>query len=271
MLHKLDYFRDPNFKFDPDSHKYTYLCENTGKPIQVFESVSGFISQFKKPFDKNISKYVAKSRGVSQQQILDEWAATAKEGTDLGSLVHEWIEDFYNGKNPKMPTIPSPEEDEFFGHLGLENSFSIEEKATDRINKFLTLHENKLHKLEAKEQEFRIFSRKWGIAGTLDALFFMNPAFYVGDWKTNKDFTDDDHPKGKRQKLLYPFDDLWDNNLNGYSLQLSTYRLILEEEAGFETAGGFLAWIGPQEPKMYKTLDLRDRLREFLNKNNLSS
>ena len=102
-------------------------------------------------------------------------------------------------------------------------------------------------------------------------MFKLNDRYYIGDWKTNKDFKDDDHPNGKRQRLLPPFDDLWDNNLTGYSLQISTYRLILEEEAVFETEGGFLVWIGPNDPKLYKTLDLRDRLREYLNKNNYGS
>lgn len=270
MLDKLNYFRDPNFRFDPIEHSYTYYDE-LGKPVQVFEPVSGFISQFKKPFDsKTISKFVARKQNKSQQQVLDEWAATAKEGTDLGSMVHEWIEDYYNGKNPPMPESLTTEEDQFFADLGIGDSIDIAERARDRINKFLQLHEERLHKLDAKEQEFRIFSRKWGIAGTLDILFHLNGKFYVGDWKTNKKFTTDDHPDGRRQKMLYPFDDLWDNSLNGYSLQISTYRLMLQEEAGFETDGGFLVWLGPDEkPQLYKTLDLRDRLKEWLDKNNL--
>ena len=140
-----------------------------------------------------------------------------------------------------------------------------------KIIKFNKVNEEKLHVFTPIEQEFRMFSKKWGIAGTLDILFHMdsNSNYYVGDWKTNKAFTTDEHSKGRRGKMLAPFEDLWDNSLNGYSLQISTYRLMLEE-AGFETAGGFLIWIGPEEPKLYKALDLRDRIREHLGKNNFS-
>jgi hypothetical protein len=269
MLEKLDYFKDPNFKFDPVSHSYTYVNPDTGKPVQIFESVSGFLSQFKKPFDSDrIAGYVAKSRKTSKEVVLAEWKATAKEGTDTGTYVHEWIEDWYNGKNPDIPIVN--EVDEFFSDPGLSEPFNLEKRALDRIHKFLKLHEDRLYKLEAKHQELRIFSRKWGIAGTLDVLFFLDPFFYVGDWKTNKKWTDDDHKDGRRQKMLYPFEDLWDNSLNGYSLQISMYRLMLEE-AGFETEGGFLVWLGPAEPKVVKCLDLRDRLREFLDKNNFVS
>lgn len=266
MISKLEYFNDPNFKFDPISHSYTYMNAETGKPIQIFEPVSKFISQFKTPFDADrIARYVAKSKKTTKAAILAEWAATAKEGTDLGTFVHEWIEDYYNGKNPPLP-VPIFED---LGLGALNSDETFEHKALDRIQKFQSLYEDKLYKFKPICQEFRIFSRKWGIAGTLDGLFELTKSHYVGDWKTNKDFTDDDHPKGRRQKLLYPFEDLWDNNLNGYSLQLSTYRLILEEEAGFETEGGFLAWIGTKDPKMYKTLDLRDRLRDYLKNHSL--
>lgn len=267
MIESLNYFKDPNFKFNPEEHSYTYYENN--KPVQIFEPVSGFIGQFKKPFDPSISKYVAKSRGVSQEQILKEWEQAKIEGTELGSYVHEWIEDYYNGKNPSMPIIEK-EQDPFYIHIENDQP-TFEEKAKDRIDKFLKINETKLNIMSPVLQEFRIFSRKWGIAGTLDVLFNLNSntlKYYVGDWKTNKDFKTDDHPKGKRQRMLYPFDDLWDNDLNGYSLQISTYRLMLEEETGFKTDGGFLIWLGPEEPKLYKTLDLRDRIKEFLIKNN---
>jgi len=263
MLSKLECFNDPNFTFDPISHSYAYINPETKRPIQIFESVSGFISQFKKPFEaEKIAGFVAKRRGVSRATILAEWAATAKEGTDLGTWVHEWIEDWYNGINPPEPTL-----NEGFDLALLDPMGTFDERKYDRVQKFKELYKLRLYKLKAEKQELRIFSRKWGIAGTLDSLFSLNERFYIGDWKTNKKFTDDKHPDGRRQKLLYPFNDLWDNNLNGYSLQLSMYRLMLEE-AGFETDGAFLAWVGPDAPMLRQTLDLRDKLREFLTKNN---
>jgi len=246
MLSKLDYFRDPSFVFDHDEHSYTYISKENGLPIQYFESVSGFISQFKKPFDaQSISKFVARSRGQTQEEVLLEWETAKVEGLTLGSTVHDWIEDYYNGTNPNLP---------------------ICERAKYRINQFKELKENKLKNFKPTEQEFRVFSRKWGIAGTLDVLFELHGKYYVGDWKTNKDFTHDAHKKGRRQKMLYPFNHLYDNSLNGYSIQISTYRLLLEE-AGFETDGGFLIWLGPSGSKLYKTLDLRKEIKEYLNSN----
>lgn len=248
---KLDYFRDPNFVFDEESHTYSYLNPLTGRPVQTFQSVTGFLGQFKKPFDSDrIAGMVAKKRGTSKRVVLAEWKEISDTALFLGTNVHKWIEDYYNGLNPTLP---------------------LNESEQDRVNKFLSLYKEKLHKFTPIHQEFRLFSRKWGLAGTLDALFGLNSRRYVGDWKTNKKFTTDDDTEGRKQKLLYPFEDMWDNSLNGYSIQLSLYRLMLQEEAGYETDGGFIVWIGPKEkPEMHKIVDLRDRLYDFLQKNNNS-
>lgn len=250
MEEKLKYFLDPNFKFNEESHTYTYVDPNTGKPVQNFKSVTGFISQFKKKFDADFwAKIKAKQQGKTRDQILNEWKQKSDTALDLGTDVHKWIEEFYQGANPSDPEHP---------------------EVLSRVNKFKQLHEERLYKLTPVTQEFRVFSRKWGLAGTMDILFKMGNQYYVGDWKTNSKFTTDLHPKGKYQKMLWPFEDLWDNSLNGYSIQISTYRLILQEEAGFTTSGGFLTWIGPDgKPELHKVVDLRDRLYQFLQKEDL--
>jgi hypothetical protein len=253
-ISKLEYFRDPNFVFNEEAHTYHYMNPETGRSVQKFMSVTQFLSQFKKPFDSEmIAAIVAKSRTrkgepTTKAQVLLEWKEISDTALILGTNVHKWIEDHYNGDSPNLPDHP------------------IE---LDRVNKFLELHKEKLHKFTSVHQEFRVFSRKWGLAGTLDILFFLNNLFYIGDWKTNKKFTTDADPEGRKQKMNYPFEDLWDNSLNAYSIQLSLYRLILKEEADFDTHGGFLVWIGPKEkPELHKIVDLRDRLRTFLEKNN---
>ena len=247
MLSKLDYFRDPNFIFNEHEHSYVYINPETYLPIQIFESVSGLVSQFKKPFNADtISKYVAIKRNITKEEVLLEWENSKIEGLTLGTTVHNWIENYYNGNNPDIPECLN---------------------AVNRIHQFKHLKENKLKNFKPIEQEFRLFSRKWGIAGTLDVLFELNGKYYIGDWKTNKKFTSDNHKEGKKSKMLYPFNDLYDNSVNGYSIQISAYRLILEE-AGFKTEGGFLIWLGPNGSEFHKTIDLRHRIKEYLDTNN---
>jgi len=247
---KLNYFLDPNFRFNEEEHTYVYLDSNTGKPVQTFESVTGLVGKFKKPFASHfIAGRVANKRGVSRESVLNEWAQISNTALTLGTAVHKWIEDFYNGEDPSIPEDPI---------------------IAGRVRKFKQLYEARLNQLTPIKQEFRVFSRKWNLAGTMDKLAKFegdSTKYYVGDWKTNKKFTTDEVPEGRGQKLLWPFDDLYDNSLNSYSIQISTYRLLLQEEANFPTHGGFVVWIGPEgDPQIHKTLDLRDRIQYYLNK-----
>lgn len=239
---KLEFFEDPNFKFIEDNHTYWYGEEQ-------LISTTKFIGRFSPEFDSDFwAKKKAEQRDVPVETILEEWKQKAEHACDLGTEVHEWIEYFLNKDKP--------------------NPISSEEVKL-RIEKFARIYKDRLHKLEPIKQEFRVFSRKWRLAGTVDALFAASGMAIVGDWKTNGKFTTD-KDYSFNTKLLYPFEDLDANNLNKYSIQLSLYRLIMEEEAGYKTNSAFLCHIGPDdEAQVYQAKDFRARLKVYLDKTRL--
>ena len=56
-------------KFLEDTHQYINIETN-----EEYCSVSKLLGRYKEKFDaENISKWVAKKRGVSQEEILKEW------------------------------------------------------------------------------------------------------------------------------------------------------------------------------------------------------
>lgn len=244
---KLDFFKDPYFIFEEQSHSYTYRGV-------VYDSVTTFLRRFKIPFDRDYwIKRKAAEAGVDPSVIENDWTQKAVTAASLGTRVHKWIEDFWSGENPIMPE---------------------KEEDIRRVESFLQLYESKLKNLVPLKSELKIFSKKWRLAGTVDQPFLMwdekqsKVLFLVGDWKTNKDFKDDEHPKGRYKKLLHPFTDLYENSHNEYSIQISLYRLILEDELGIETHGGFLVHIGPEgNAKIYPVKDLRERLKAYLQQN----
>jgi ATP-dependent exoDNAse (exonuclease V) beta subunit len=238
ILEKLEEFNDPDFKFEPKYHKYTYLGDQ-------FISVTKFIQQFHEPFDSDFwSKKKADQRGVDQEVIQNEWKKLNDYANEVGTDTHQWIEDYFN---KLWKPIPS--------NLDLIH----------RINKFNKIFAQHLHKLEPLKFEVRVFSKKWKIAGMIDSLFLYKGKIFILDWKTNKQFTSDDHPKGKYQKLLEPFEEHYKNHLSEYSIQLSLYSLILEEW-GFEIGGAYLVHIGPgdEDAELHKVIDMREKLRMFL-------
>lgn len=244
---KLEFFKDIKFTFDEASHTYRY---NGVK----FDSVTTYLKNFKIPFDRDFwSRKKAEERGVDVSVVLEEWQNKANAATGLGTQVHKYIEDFWSGKEPQLPQDGTP--------------------LRERIDKFLEIYEKKLKVLIPLKSELKIFSKKWRLAGTIDQPFLFwdeklgKMFLLVGDWKTNGDFKHDDHPKGRYKKLLRPFPHLWENHHNEYSIQISMYRLILEE-AGIETESGFLCHIGPEDdPKIYPAKDLREPLRAYLDQN----
>ena len=244
---KLEIFTDERFRFDEDSHVYKY------EGIK-YESVTTYIKKFKVPFDRDFwSKKKAEERGVDVSVVLNEWQTKSDVANVLGTNVHKWIEDFWSGKNPDLPD---------------------NQELRDRIDKFMEIYEKRLNVLLPLKSELRVFSRKWRLAGTIDQPFLFwshkdsRPFLIIGDWKTNGDFKHDDHPKGRYKKLLRPFSHLYENHHNDYSIQISLYRLILEEEANIETQDGFLCHIGPEgSAKIYRTKDLREPLKAFLDAN----
>jgi ATP-dependent exoDNAse (exonuclease V) beta subunit len=236
---QLDCFEDIKFEFDPAAHRYTYEGD-------TFTSVTRFIQQFHKPFEQDYwSKKKAEQAGVPQDWILAEWKKLNDYANEVGTDTHQWIEDYFNKIWKPLPTNPD---------------------VIHRINKFNKIYVKQLHKLEPLKFEVRVFSKKWKIAGMIDSLFVYRGKIYILDWKTNKDFTDDNHQKGTYEKLLAPFQDHYKNHLNEYSIQLSMYALILEEW-GFDIGGAYLVHIGPgdEDAELYKVVDMRDNLKLFLN------
>lgn len=246
-LKKISIFNTPDFTFDEPTHVYTYKGEQ-------FPSVTGIISKFHPPFDEEYwIEAKAKERGVTKDVIRQEWKDKADYACDLGSEVHCWIEDYYNKEWRLIPTNPD---------------------YANRIKKFIDIYTERLHLLEPLAMELRIWSERWKIAGTIDALFLKHDIennktyLLVGDWKTNKKFTYDNHPDGRYSKMLAPFDNMYNNKHNDYSIQISIYRLMLREH-GIHTDGGFLCHIGPDDmpPRIFNAIDLTEKLEKYLDEN----
>jgi ATP-dependent exoDNAse (exonuclease V) beta subunit len=238
ILKKLDSYNDPNFKFDARKHKYTLEGEH-------FISVTQFKERFLPHFDSDYwSKIKAEQAGISQAEMLLEWKKLNDRANIIGTATHNWIENYYNRLYQELP-----------------HDMDI----LDRINKFNIAYGKWLFKLTPIKFEQRIFSRKWKIAGMMDSLFYYNGSVFILDWKTNKEFTHDEHDKGKYESLLLPFDNWFKNHLNEYSIQVSLYKLILRE-VGIEVKASYLLHIGPnEEAKMYKAHDFSDLLEGYLN------
>jgi len=204
-------------KFDSSSH--TYKVNGNQRT-----SVTTFTKDYKPDFPAQIiaAKCAAKGArerdykyaGMSKQQILDQWAATSKKAADSGTIVHDALENY----------IDTDGED--FGREIFPDT--VEGKKIIQGTLFL---QDYLNEYEYLIPELRIYSEEYPLAGTIDLIARNKKTGNLAliDWKTNKDLLN-----SRSAYLKAPFNAYPATDLNGYMLQLSTYKLILESSTAFK-------------------------------------
>jgi len=230
-----------NIVFDQTAHRYT--CDG-----QELTGVNRFLQQFQKPFDRDtIAARVAERESRPVEDVIREWEAKGQASIALGSMVHEYIESVLTGK--------SVNQDDPF--LGLNEKSSLPEiQAFDRVWGQMTKGG-----IRVVQTEWTIGCPKFGVAGTVDCLVWSEKTkqFHLVDWKTGKMDT-----YNRFEQLLPPFELKDASKLNIYSLQLSMYRLILDE-AGFHTGESYIVHLSNGSgAQIHKAVDFRGQFKAFL-------
>lgn len=228
--------RDPKFYFDPERHRYTYEG-------RTMKGCTSLVKDFAEPFDHAYWLSVkAKERGITPEDLEKEWDDKRDRAGLLGTMVHDAIERFYRTGSREA----------------LEDG-----EADSRFRAFLRLWESRLKVLYPISVESRVHDTDYDLAGTFDGLFLHGESVVMGDWKTNKKFTTD---KDKHYRMLrYPFEDLRENTLNTYSIQVSIYRHILWKW-NIDTEYAFICHIplDGEDAALYRAKDLRKRITDWL-------
>lgn len=201
-------------EFFSDSHEY----RRNGK---VYQSVSQFLEKFKKPFPKGmLAERVAQKNGREAQDMINQWDLNAQISCDYGNSIHKGIEYWIRyGEMSKL------------AHIKI---------ATEKFAK--------KHDRTKLKPEIIVFNDELMLAGTLDQLELLGgKKVKILDIKTNAELTDDGNGY-----FLPPLDKLPHSKINGYRLQLSMYKYLLELK-GFKVEGMELEhWDG----KDFKTIVL---------------
>lgn len=188
---------------------------------------------------------------IYQNRLIKEWETKKVIGCDLGHITHKTIEELLNGE----PITPI-----------------LNDEAAKRFLKFKKLYDVKVKPIIIPiGQEIRGFSEELGIAGTIDCLVLRKNkdgqwCLEIWDWKTNKKMkTDSDFCFNK---MLAPFNEEWENELNTYSIQLCLYKLILASK-GIHVDGQCVIVYIPNEgePKILKCKDYIPKLEMYFGVN----
>lgn len=242
--------RDARISFDAGPHIYTI----DNDPSVKYTSVTTWNHQHFEPFDAdtiitrmmsgknwNLSKYY----GLTRDEIKATWDKTRDDAAAAGTLMHYNIERVYNG-------------------CSLDHA----DDGSSEFQYFRRFHADHVERLEPFRTEWMIFHEEHRLSGSIDIVFqnLDDGTYSIYDWKRSKEIkkTAFGGAFAKTQGIEH----LPDSNFWHYSLQLNTYKTILEQKYDMVIRDMFLVCLHPDNPnKSYiklKVPDLSDEMRELL-------
>ena len=227
MLSTLNpHVRDANISFQEYGHIYTI------NGMKSYKSVTTWVKSHFSKFDSDaiINKMMNSPKwpnnkyfGKTKEDIKQEWKMNGDIAAKLGTEMHKMFEDYYNG-NPVDET-------------GLEYSY---------FQKFITDFPN----LKSYRSEWMIYDEDLKLAGSMDMVFINDDGtLSIYDWKRCKSL---EKATSFNQYAHEPISYMPDTNYWHYSLQLNTYKMILERKYGFIVKEMYLICIHPELDETYQ-------------------
>ena len=227
--------RDPFIEFDPVPHVYTVRGEGG------YTSVTTFVHSHFDHFDpdaqaqkivngKNMSKPTYKYYGMTAEEIKQMWAKNGEEASSAGTKMHYDIECYWNGWQVNNTSTE-------YGYF----------------EKFVEDFETKNPGIKPYRTEWMVYYEELKLSGSID-MVFENPdgTLRIYDWKRCKEIENEGFA-GKCAKTEC-IRHLPDAKFWHYSLQLNTYKTILEQKYGKVITELCLVCLHPENA--YKTYDL---------------
>lgn len=208
--------------FEEDKHKYT-MIDTDGNLKSDFPSVSKVMKLFYEEFDsEGIAEYKSGGNPDEKERLLKEWADAGTYSTNMGSRVHYLLEtytlsDFGIDKEVRQPIFECDAEQIVKGDsmvvAGKRYIDLIKQRGCVLLDTEIVLGHPKLGYTGQPDKVWLVI----GVSGELGLL--------ITDWKTNKEKSFMVNKYTKNMKP--PFQDLPDNALGHYKIQLPLYGKLL--------------------------------------------
>lgn len=235
--------RDANIKFWEEGHRY----EITSDPGEKYTSVTTWAhSHFPKFNSDKVIKNMMKGKnwnesnkywGLSPKQIKDQWSATGKIAATAGTKLHERIECFMN--NDAL--------ENGYTHENLAENISLDDSDAPEWKYFIDFVKD-FPNLKPYRTEWTIHHEGEKLAGTIDMVYENEDgSLSIYDWKRCKEIVKTNNwGECATNPVIYhlPSTNYWH-----YSLQLNTYRKILEDKYGKNVKELFLVRLYPDNEK----------------------
>lgn len=202
------------FTFFEEDHHY----ECNGKRVGI--SVTRLIEEYSNPFDQQaIAEKVALRDNKSVSEVLEEWKYKNKFACEKGSTCHEYAQSIWSGE----------EYNELLFDGSIEYLTAVNKIQSQAMNFWKDFKDKFTH----IQDEQLVGSEEYNICSAVDHLFLdKNGNVWLIDYKTNsilKGYNDDEKNRRYTKKMLIPLQNIKDDSLNHYYLQLSIYKYLIEK------------------------------------------
>lgn len=210
--------------FDELAHQYNLKDEK-------LISVTTLIKMYEPIFDEDgkIAERCAAKEGITVEEIQDKWKKNGEESAAKGTIWHEMAEEIVPNFKEIKSTVNIT--------IGTEEDCKIKALLFEIGAQFEDV---------TKLPEQVLYSEKYKIAGTADLLTYHESTIDIWDYKSNKKPITPFNTWKKYMKA--PIEHIPANDYYKYALQLSIYRLMLEED-GYNVSGLTLIHLNPNSPK----------------------
>ena len=252
------HLKDEFIKFEEEGHKYTILCD----PNSKYTSVTTWNHSHFPHFDANgIIKNMMKGKGwkeghkywgLTAEQIKTQWSNNASAVSGAGTDMHYEIECFMN--NPNLQ--PNYTHKELYEHYMDQEKEQKKEKSLE-WQYFINFVKETPH-LKPYRTEWTVFNEDLKLAGSID-MVYENPdgSLAIYDWKRVKEITRVNN--FNKYAITKSICQMPDSNFWHYSLQLNTYKAILEGKYNKKITDLYLVRLHPDaEEKTYELIKVPD-------------
>lgn len=234
--------RDSHISFDEGPHIYTIDGESNYTSVTTWNH--SHFPHFDS--DKIIDKMMASKKwpnnkyfGKTKEEIKKIWSDNGKKASEAGTKMHYDIECFYNGMVPENDSI--------------------------EYNYFMNFYEDNSN-LEPFRTEWMVWDSELRLAGSIDMTFIdrKKNEIMIFDWKRCKEIKKTNAFETATTECInyMPNTNFWH-----YSLQLNTYKALLEKNYGVVVGDMYLVCLHPDNKNksylLYRVPFLQDNIQEL--------
>jgi ATP-dependent exoDNAse (exonuclease V) beta subunit len=211
--------------------------------------------------------------GMTRAEIKAQWSNNGASVSQSGTNLHNRIECFMNNRYPEDPELPfaiiHQDPTEVLTHRELlEQPIALDDHSVIEWTYFLNFvrdHPN----MKPYRTEWTIYNEDLKLSGSIDIVYENEDgSLSIYDWKRCKQITKVN--QYNKFAVSPEISDMADSNFWHYSLQLNTYKAILEDKYNKTIRDMFLVQLHPEVEEgnyvLYEVPDLSTKVRELFSK-----